>query len=417
MKNQKPESFPFHDALTAWIESNYELTWSELVTRFAPDLKDQKERNKLRHALANRSKGKIWLKQRTEKAQNPPKAVPETKENEESVINDLKTRQLGAEAKLWKKKYDKALLEIESLSNTLDDVSLIKEPVIVSPFSLHEASLTLGTAAPILQFSDWHVEEKVVASTIDGLNEFNPDICRKRVFMLAQNSLKCINNARQNSVIKEVVLILGGDFVNNFLHEHDTRNNYMSPIEAVRFAKELLINSISFILEYGKLEKLTIACTRGNHSRQTKKMSASDDFRMNYEHMLYLDLKDYFDQRTSLIEWHVPTGTRGYLEVYGKTIRYLHGWEVKGAGGIGGITIPLNKIISRYDSIRSADYTFMHDKHVYFNAAVGCQINGSLVGYNAYARMCGFPFQVPMQAFTLLDKKRGFTIRQPIFCE
>jgi hypothetical protein len=58
----------------------------------------------------------------------------------------------------------------------------------------------------------------------------------------------------------------------------------------------------------------------------------------------------------------------------------------------------------------------MGDKHVYSNPTPDCQLNGSLVGYNAYALSHGFKYQRPIQSFTIIDSKYGVTIKAPIFC-
>ncbi|MFV2489133.1 hypothetical protein ACNIV5_26190, partial [Escherichia coli] len=63
-----------------------------------------------------------------------------------------------------------------------------------------------------------------------------------------------------------------------------------------------------------------------------------------------------------------------------------------------------------------ADYNFMCDKHTYSQPTPDCQCNGSLIGYNPMAVSFGFAYQPPLQSFTLLDSKRGITIKAPIFC-
>jgi len=60
-----------------------------------------------------------------------------------------------------------------------------------------------------------------------------------RVKKLTENTLKTIKKERQNVTINQLYICLGGDFINNYLHEHDTQMNYMSPIEASTFAKEV----------------------------------------------------------------------------------------------------------------------------------------------------------------------------------
>jgi hypothetical protein len=44
-------------------------------------------------------------------------------------------------------------------------------------------------------------------------------------------------------------------------------------------------------------------------------------------------------------------------------------------------------------------------------------VNGSGIGFNAYAQRIGASPEEPMQGFCLLDKKYGLTIKTPIFCK
>lgn len=333
----------------------------------------------------------------------------------EELLKDRQLRKLGESEKFARKQYQTAIGQIELLSSALDVALSLRETTPVQALILDEG--TPGEALPIVQWSDWHVEERVEPATINGLNEYNPDIAKRRAFKLAQNTLRLIQKERKDNRVEEMILSLGGDFVNNFLHEWDVRQNYMSPIEALRYAKELLITNIDFLVKYGDFKRLVIICVRGNHGRQTPKMSSSDDYRMNYEQMLYLDLKAHFERVGAPIEWVIPQGGFGYVTAMGKTIRVFHGWEVKSMGGVGGVTIPLYKALHRWNQTIRTDFNLMHDKHTLYRATPDCQINGSLVGFNSYAQTCGFRYEPPLQAMNMLYKKHGFTASLAIVCE
>jgi hypothetical protein len=59
----------------------------------------------------------------------------------------------------------------------------------------------------------------------------------------------------------------------------------------------------------------------------------------------------------------------------------------------------------------------MCDKHTYSQPTPDCQLNGSLKGYDSFAASHGFKYQEPLQSFTIMDSKKGMTIKAPIFCE
>jgi hypothetical protein len=323
--------------------------------------------------------------------------------------SEASLRQLKTDNENWAKEYE-LLLQAHEIALDLKNYT----PVNVPNISFDRG--VKNQAIPLVQYSDWHVEEKVEKSTTRGLNEFNPDIARKRVKALTANTLKLIRKERQDSVIRKMFMNLGGDFINSYLHEHDVQMNYMSPPEALIFAKELLKESIMTILEYGDLKQLDILCTRGNHPRLTKKMQSSNDYKMNLEAMLYQMLRQ--EIKDSLVNWHIPESEIGMANVGGKVIRALHGHQIKFQGGVGGISIPLVKYIMRLDQTEKADYTQSSHWHQWqMIGACNTSINGSLVGFNAYALGCGFKFEKPIQGLQMLDEKWGFTGRFPIFCE
>ena len=151
------------------------------------------------------------------------------------------------------------------------------------------------------------------------------------------------------------------------------------------------------------------------NSRITKKMVSSVDYRMNYETILYRILEQDFSDK--MFQWHIPDSEIAEFEVYGAAMRSIHGHNVKYGGGIGGLTVPLNKYIMRLDAIRKASYTFIHHYHSLSYPTSKSTLNGSCIGYEPYAMQIGAEYQPPMQSFQLFDKKRGFTIKAPIFCE
>jgi len=145
-------------------------------------------------------------------------------------------------------------------------------------------------------------------------------------------------------------------------------------------------------------------------------MQFANDYSMNLETFLYWSLADHFKKEKS-ISFKIEQSELAYLTVYDKVLRFFHGHQIKFAGGVGGITVPLHKAIYRWDANIKAYYNFMCDKHTYSTPIPNCQLNGSLKGYDAFAVSHGFSFQPPMQSFTLLDSQRGVTIKAPIFCQ
>lgn len=333
----------------------------------------------------------------------------------ESLEDKLQKRRTEAKINDLKKQNDELIKKYDKLMANYDHALMIQENSETKIPIIELNSKINSQAVPIIQFSDWHVEEKVERSTTHGLNEFTPAIAEKRVHNLAENTLKLIKKERQDVKVEQIVICLGGDFFNNYLHEHDKEMNFMSPIEAAIFSKQLIAEALITIAKYSDVKKIVIMCIRGNHGRLTKRMQSSNDYKMNLEAVVYYMLKQ--ELTDPIFEWHIPESEHGYVEVYGKRIRAFHGHQVNYQGGVGDITVPVNKAIMKWDKTKKADWNLMHHYHTYWMPTRNCSLNGSLVGWNSYALSIGAPYEPPLQTFHLLDSKRGFTVRAPIHCQ
>lgn len=271
-------------------------------------------------------------------------------------------------------------------------------------------------ATAIVQWSDWHCDEVVDFNTVNGMNEYNKDIAKKRAFKLFENTVKLTDSQRSAVDINNMVLHLGGDAIGGYIHPELQQTNSMSPLQGIFYAKELIVAGIEYLMQHGNIKNLIIVTSRGNHPRLTPKMQFANDYSMNLETFLYWSLADYF-KNDKRIAFKIEQSEIAYLTVYDKVLRFFHGHQIKFSGGVGGLTVPLYKAIYRWNANIKAYYNFMCDKHTYSNPTPDCQVNGSLKGYDAFAVSFGFSFQPPLQSFTLLDSKRGITIKAPIFCE
>lgn len=338
-------------------------------------------------------------------------------EIEFKISEEVLVRKENAEIKSLKRQIEQAVKDYEILSEAYDIALNLKTQDVsgVTIPTIHEDKDHSSEAAAIIQISDGHFAKIIEPSTVNYLNEYNPEIARERMTITAENSLKLIYKERHDVKLDNLVLILGGDFLENSqLHEGSQMTTAMSPMEETLFARELLTGYIKTVAEYGNFKKIMIICNRGNHPRITKKMSAAIDYKMNYEYILYNVLKSDFTD--SLFEWYIPDSEIAEFNVFGYTLRSIHGHSIKYNGGIGGVSIPLNKYIMKMDNNRPADYTFLHHFHNLSYPTNRSTINGSVVGYDPFAMQIGASAEPPMQAFQLLDKRKGFTIKAPIFC-
>lgn len=266
-------------------------------------------------------------------------------------------------------------------------------------------------ATAVVLASDFHVEEVVRSSTVNGKNRYSPVIARERAKMFFQRVLRMVQKERQDVVINNLILWLGGDFITNSIHEEMPENNAMRPMDAMLFATDILTSGIQFLLDNSDLT-LTIPCSVGNHSRTTRVTFVGSERGNSLEWMMYHYMAKHF-KGESRVRFIIEDAYLTYVKVYGYTIRFHHGHAMRYQGGVGGIHIPLNKALAQWDKTRQADVTCCGHWHQY-TPSRRYIVNGSLIGYSAFAVWIKAEYEPPMQAFFLVDKKRGVTVQIPI---
>lgn len=270
-------------------------------------------------------------------------------------------------------------------------------------------------AAAVIVASDWHVEATVEPAAVNHLNQYDEATARLRCDRFIAGAQSLIEVHRSKAEIRTVVLGVIGDIIEGWIHEELMATNWLSPLEAVRFAKELLVHVIDSFLADDQIEHLSVPCQVGNHGRLTPKKAPGIAISTSLEWMLYVQLADRYagNERVAI---GVPSGLVTYTEVWDYVLRWEHGDSFRSQGGIGGLTIPLNKLLARRDQDRPATMSHLGHWHQY-TPSMRSVVNGSLKGYDPYALSMGLPFERAAQAFYILDRANGPHSFAPIWCQ
>jgi len=307
---------------------------------------------------------------------------------------------------------DRALSRVQALESQLQAALEIGEippvPSILSDGSHGFDSISV----PVLLCSDWHCGAVVNSASINGLNEYNVDIFHDRVAALFRNALKVIRMVRSSVTINEMVLWLGGDLIDNWLHPEQAQTQELSPIQQTIECERAIVAGIDYLLEHGELQRIIVPCNFGNHGRTTPKMQADNAHATSYEWLMYQSLRRHYRERPE-VEWLISDGNILYYDVLGHRLRFHHGDAIKYGGGIGGLTIPLQKWVHRQDTGIKADHSFFGHFHQ-LTLGNGWSVNGSLIGATAYGLKLGFSPERPQQLMRFIDSKRGFTVSAPV---
>lgn len=332
--------------------------------------------------------------------------------NLEAEVHKLKLELNKANTKV------KNLMEQNVELNALKDYSeefsqavTSSNKITIQPFLDEGESESVAVAV----LSDWHYEENIKAESVNGLNEFNTTIADQRINACFSNLAKLIHQFRNGTEINTMVIALLGDFITNSIHEELMEVNEMQPMEATVAIYNHLVAGIDFLLEEFPDMDFKAVCKVGNHSRTTKRVHVSTESGNSLEYLLYYFLATEYKDNDR-IQFVLEKNYLTYVTVYGYTIRFHHGHNIRYAGGVGGITIPVNKAIAQWDKSRHADIdVFGHFHQTTIGKTFIC--NGSLIGYSPYALSIKAEYEKPSQTLFLVEKDHGRTIIAPIFLE
>lgn len=267
--------------------------------------------------------------------------------------------------------------------------------------------------AVVVPATDWHVEETIFSKAVNGKNHYNLREAEYRIKRFFSKILELIEWQNHLAVVHEIWMPLLGDLMTGYIHEELMETNSLSPTEASVFLRDMLCSGIDLLLRETNLPIYIPTCV-GNHGRTTQKMRIKTSCRNSYEWLLYKTLEKMYSGNER-VHFFVGEGYHNTQVVAGRKVRFHHGDGLRYNGGIGGITIPVNKSISAWDRLSPVDFDIFGHWHqflAHYPKWVSC---GSLMGYSEFSLSIKAEFQHPSQTFIVIDRRYGMTMATPIF--
>lgn len=333
---------------------------------------------------------------------------------ESQLVADAELARLRAEVASLRGRYKAALGQIDRERERGDALAGLTNVKSRRPLTKSvKASRTHATGIVVL--SDWHVEEGVSLEQTSGLNQFDLDVADARITELAERIATLIEHERQLVKLDRIVVAALGDFISGHIHEELLETTHLAPLAAMRWAAERLRGIVDMCAELAA--EVIVVTQPGNHGRSNHgKPRAATEHDHSFEQNAYLVLAGAESQKN--VEWRVSEGYLGHLDLDGYVVRYHHGHAIRYGGGVGGITIPVNKAISQWNRSRHADLDIFGHWHQFGWLRGRYVSNGSLIGMNAYGIRIKAEYEPPCQAFIVVDhKRREVTKALPIFCD
>jgi hypothetical protein len=340
--------------------------------------------------------------------------IAESVATAEQLAADAELARLRAELASTKSRYKAALAQIDRERERADAMLSLQGLEARRLPTATTAKRKRHAASMVVLLSDIHCEETVRPETVNGLNEFDLDVCEARLAELQERFLTMLGHERTLCDIDRVVLWLGGDLISGMIHPELAEENSLHPLAAIRWVGERLRGFIDAAADNAK--EIVVATSCGNHGRTTEKLR-TNEADTSYEHHLYLTMRAA--ERRKNVSWQIGEGHLNYVDLDGFRIRFCHGHAVRFQGGIGGIHVPLNKAIAAWDATERADLTCLGHWHQFSWSRSGRYVsNGSVIGHSAYAVRIKANYEPPCQAAIVIDHgRREVTKAYPLFCD
>ena len=285
--------------------------------------------------------------------------------------------------------------------------------VALKPVARRELGSGLREATAVFGLSDVHCEEKVRKGETPVGNEYSLGIAEQSIGRFFAGAKWLMELHRPKFQIRQAVLWLGGDLMSGHIHEELKETTASPPIETLLWLRERIMAGIDSLLEDKAIDRLLIPCSYGNHGRNTAKPYRALGASHSYEWLLYQWLASMYENDPR-VEFLADRSAHQYVKLYDFDLHFHHGDETSYQGGVGGIMIPLSKAVAQWDKARKCHYHHFGHWHQYTDSG-RIVVNGSVIGFNAYAMSVKAEPEPPQQFFYLMDSKRGKTCKSPIW--
>jgi len=272
-----------------------------------------------------------------------------------------------------------------------------------------------GNRYAVALFSDTHIEETVKPASVLGLNEYNIEIAKKRIEAYFVNLANCL--IADN--VDDLIFASLGDTISGFIHDELAQTNGASPLEAIEIGQNLIYNGLKHLCDNTNLNSIKFIGIVGNHSRTTKKMQHSNGYCMSYEWLMYRNIKKQCELTNLPIEFELPESEMAIVDtIDGKRFIFEHGFQLRGSGNgtVCGIYPALNRLSLKYGKVFKQDKIYLGHFHTCVSIP-NAVINGSVIGYNAFALSNGFAYEEPAQMYEVYDTNIGQLLTRQIYCK
>ena len=308
--------------------------------------------------------------------------------------------------------------ETEDLRKLLDRFSFVSPGHAITPeWVTHEVSTDErkhGTA--VLMLSDLHLDEVVDIHEMDGINEYNREIAEQRLHRVVESTVKLLQRYVAGIELDGIVLAILGDIITGVIHDELARTNEAPPSASIVNWVPQLASAILYLRDQLQVP-VHVPAVDGNHDRFYGKPHAKQRATTSLAWIIYNWLADHLKDEDG-ISFSLTTSAEQIVPVYNTRLMLSHGDSFRSQGGVGGLYPSLLKwLLRRHDQYRDTSTDFDYALIGHWHQTLTGQdffVNGSLKGYDEYAKQGGFKFERPQQTLFVVTPERGIVQRLPV---
>jgi len=277
---------------------------------------------------------------------------------------------------------------------------------------------------PGLLLSDIHLGEKVYPNQVFHVNEFDTEICHRRIKRVIDTTINLTHHVLAQPDYPGFVLKLGGDNINGIIHEEleiGSDKRFMEQI--IEIADALHASILKLVSVY---KRVYVVGVPGNHGRSTKKPMAKFNAATNADWLVYQMLERFLLPLVAkgVVVFNCPPARDVTYKVAGRRFRLTHGDQFRGGDGmigfLGPVTRGKHKKLSMAMSLPTDNEQFetMEIGHFHtLHQTPSLIANGSIKGYDEYALSNSFGYEPPQQALYLTHEKFGINHFMPVLAD
>lgn len=273
-------------------------------------------------------------------------------------------------------------------------------------------------ATPVLMLSDLHLDEVVSLRDMHGMNEYNRAVAERRLSRVIDFTVEYCKRYSAGLQYDGIVAALLGDIITGTIHAELAATNEATVPATICHWVPRIASALTYLADF--FGHVHVPCVDGNHDRTTDKTRMKQRAENSYAWIVYNWLADSLraDKR---ITFSISPSSDQILSVYDTKLLLVHGDGFRGGGGVGGIYPSMLKYLHRQQSMWAAsgqnwDYCLMGHWHSLMWGQ-NFIVNGSLKGFDEYARRNGFGFEKARQALFIVTPERGITTQTAVYAD